>query len=76
MQQRNGVLILKRVSKKDILSVICSLGMVNGYVAKPADDSLESYLVEALYLLEMRFKLFDADGAGFVARIMVELLGI
>ena len=34
------------------------------YVASVKDDKLESYLSEALYLLEMRFKMFDEDGAG------------
>ncbi len=38
--------------------------MVNGYVAAPKDDSLEEYLIEALFLLEIRFKKFDTDGAG------------
>ncbi len=38
--------------------------MVNGYVADPKDDSLEAYLIEALYLLEIRFEKFDTDGAG------------
>ena len=36
------------------------------YVASPKDDSLESYLTEALILLETRFKIFDSDGAGCV----------
>ncbi len=38
--------------------------MVNGYIAAPKDDSLEEYLIESLYLLEMRFENFDTDGAG------------
>ena len=38
--------------------------MVNGLIAAPKDDSLEEYLIEALYLLEIRFEKFDADGAG------------
>jgi hypothetical protein len=51
--------------KKQIAVFVDRL-MVKGYVAIPKDDSLESYLVEALYLLETRFKIFDTDGAGFV----------
>ena len=34
------------------------------YVGSVKDESLESYLSEALYLLELRFKAFDLDGAG------------
>ena len=34
------------------------------YVGSVKDYRLESYLSEALFLLELRFKLFDEDGAG------------
>ena len=34
------------------------------YVADPRDTSLESYMIEALYLLELRFEYMDEDGAG------------
>ena len=37
-----------------------------GYVASPKDETLQSYFVEALVLLELRFKSFDSDGAGYV----------
>ena len=36
------------------------------YIAIPKDNSLEAYLVEALYLLELRFHSLDDDGAGSV----------
>ncbi len=36
------------------------------YTAAPRDSSLESYMIEALYLLELRFECFDGDGAGCV----------
>ncbi len=35
------------------------------YVANPKNDSLEAYLVEALYLLEIRFVAMDYDKAGY-----------
>ena len=35
------------------------------YTAAPKDDSLESYMIEALYLLELRFEYLDEDGAGY-----------
>ncbi len=34
------------------------------YEAAPKDSSFESHLIETLYLLELRFKSFDVDGAG------------
>ena len=37
------------------------------YTASPRDNSLEAYLIEALYLLELRFQSLDEDGAGWVA---------
>jgi hypothetical protein len=37
------------------------------YTAAPRDNSLEAYLIEALYLLELRFQSLDEDGAGWVA---------
>ena len=36
------------------------------YIAAPANDSLEAYLKEALYLIELRFQSLDEDGAGWV----------
>ena len=30
-----------------------------------SDDSLESLLTEALFLLELRFESFDVDGVGY-----------
>ncbi len=37
----------------------------SSYTAAPKDDSLESYLSEALYLLELRFGSLDGDKAGY-----------
>jgi hypothetical protein len=34
------------------------------YTAAPRDESLEAYLMEGLYLLELRFNALDEDGAG------------
>ena len=39
--------------------------MATVYIANPRNDSLESYLVEALYLLEIRFVAMDHDKAGY-----------
>ena len=35
------------------------------YTAAPKDNSIESYLMEALYLLELRFCSLDGDKAGY-----------
>jgi hypothetical protein len=35
------------------------------YSAAPKDESLESFLSEALYLLELRFGSLDGDKAGY-----------
>ena len=35
------------------------------YTAAPKDGSLESYIIEALYLLELRFASLDGDNAGY-----------
>ena len=36
------------------------------YVSQPADHSLQSLLVEAFKMLELRFGLYDTDNAGIV----------
>ncbi len=41
------------------------------YIATPEDDSLEAYLIEALYLLELRFQSLDEDGAGSVVVLIL-----
>jgi hypothetical protein len=51
-------------TKKKEYKLTVGAVMVNGYVAAPKDDSLEEYLIEALFLLEIRFKKFDTDSAG------------
>ncbi len=38
------------------------------YIAAPKDNSLESYLIEALYLLELRFGSLDKDKAGYIVK--------
>ena len=40
------------------------------YVAEPKDESLQSYLIEALYLLELRFAELDVDGAGYLLPLL------
>jgi hypothetical protein len=40
------------------------------YTAEPKDDSLESYMVEALYLLELQFERMDEDGAGYLLYLL------
>jgi hypothetical protein len=35
------------------------------YVANPINDTLEAYLVETLFLLEVRFTAMDFDKAGY-----------
>ena len=40
------------------------------YIASPTAQTLEAYLMEALYLLELRFQSLDDDGAGLVILIL------
>ena len=34
------------------------------------DDSLEAYLIEALYLIELRFQSLDEEGSGWVVYLI------